>query len=101
MNVSRARCRFVAVAVATVAVWMLGGPNVLACPVCFGEADGPMIDAARTGVWLLLAVVLFLQGGFAAFFLYLRRQARQAEDRAIDEEWARLQRQHDHGWRSA
>jgi hypothetical protein len=51
-----------------------------------------MIDATRAGIWLLLAVVVALQGGFVAFFLYLRRQAARAADRALDEEWSRLQR---------
>ena len=36
-----------------------------------------MIDAARLGMWLLLGVTLAIQGGFVAFFLYLRRQAAQ------------------------
>jgi hypothetical protein len=92
----------VAARVAAVLVfWMTGGGPAFACPSCFGQAEGPMIDAARLGVWLLLAVVLLLQGGFAAFFLYLRRRARQAQDEAIDAEWTQLQREHDHGWRSA
>jgi hypothetical protein len=56
-----------------------------------------MIDAARAGIWLLLAVVVALQAGFVAFFLYLRRQAARAADRALDEEWSRLQRGTAHG----
>ncbi len=64
---------------------------MLACPSCFGQAEGLMIDAARVGIWLLLAVVLCLQGGFAAFFLVLRRRAAKAADHALDEEWSRLQ----------
>jgi hypothetical protein len=100
MSRSRACCRSL-VALLAAAVWIAAGGNALACPVCFGQADGPLIDASRLGIFLLLAVVLCLQGGFAAFFLYLRRRARQAADQAIDEEWTRLQREHDHGWRSA
>ncbi len=57
-----------------------------ACPVCFGEAEGPMIDAARLGTWLLLGVVMAVQGGFVAFFLHLRRQARKATETS---EWSR------------
>lgn len=49
--------------------------QALACPSCFGQAEGPMIDAARLGIWLLLGLTLALQGGFAAFFLYLRRRS--------------------------
>lgn len=65
-----------------------------ACSSCYGLADGPMIDAARLGVWLLLGVTFAVQGGFAAFFIYLRRRAARAASEAIDEEWSRLQR----GW---
>ena len=36
-----------------------------------------MIDAARAGVWFLLAAVFVLQGAFVLFFLYLRRRARR------------------------
>ena len=68
-----------------------------ACPSCFGQADGPMVDAARLGIWLLLGVTVCLQGGFLAFFLYLRRRAARAARREheIDAEWSRLQREWD------
>lgn len=75
------------------------GP-ALACPACYGDAEGPMIDAARLGTFLLLGITLLVQGGFVAFFLYLRRQARKAGDRSLDSEWSRLQRAHDRAWRN-
>ena len=56
-------------------VWLGSPPPSLACSVCYGQADSPMIDAAQMGTWLLLGVVLAVQMAFAAFFLYLRRQA--------------------------
>lgn len=71
-----------------------------ACPSCFGQADGPMADATRIGMWLLLGVTFCLQGGFAAFFLYLRRRAARAADRALDEEWSALQAEWDGAGRS-
>ena len=48
-----------------------------ACTSCFGEAAGPMIDAARLGVWLLFGFVFVLQVGFAGFFICLWRRARR------------------------
>ena len=69
----------------------------MSCPSCFGQADGPLVDGARAGIWLLLGVVVALQGGFAAFFLYLRRRAARAADEALDEEWSRLQREAAYG----
>lgn len=56
-------------------VWLGSPPPVVACSVCYGQADSPMIDAAQLGTWLLLGVVLSVQSAFVAFFLYLRRQA--------------------------
>ena len=73
--------------------------NLLACPACFGAGEGPMIDAARLGTFLLLGITLAIQGGFVAFFLYLRRQARRAQEQALDAEWSSLQRAHDRAWR--
>ena len=54
---------------------LLPSDPLTACAVCYGEAQGPMIDAARLGVWLLFGLVLALQSAFVAFFLYLRRRA--------------------------
>ena len=71
-----------------------------ACPSCFGQADGPMADATRVGMWLLLGVTVSLQGGFAAFFLYLRRRAARAADGALDAEWTRVQGEWDRTGRS-
>ena len=67
----------------------------MSCPSCFGQADGPMVESARLGIWLLLGVTVGLQGSFAAFFLYLRRRAARLRRREseIDAEWSRLQRQ--------
>lgn len=48
-----------------------------ACSVCYGEAEGPLIDAARLGVFLLFGLVLVVQASFAGFFVYLWRRARR------------------------
>jgi hypothetical protein len=52
-------------------------PGAWACTSCFGGAAGPMIDAARLGVWLLFGFVFVLQLGFASFFVILWRRARR------------------------
>ena len=51
----------------------------LLCPVCFGESEGPMIDAARLGAYALLGILFVVQAAFVAFFLYLRRQSKLSE----------------------
>lgn len=67
--------------------------SMLACAACFSAtADSPLVDGAKSGVWLLLAVTLGVQGGFAAFFIQLRRRAKRAHDEEIAAEWADLQR---------
>jgi hypothetical protein len=90
--VRRARALVVAAALAALSA---ASTPAFACPSCFSRAEGPLVDAARAGMWLLLAVTLALQGGFVAFFLYLRRRATAAADQALDEEWSRLQRGRD------
>ena len=57
-------------------VWLLTPSPASACTVCYGEAEGPMIDAARLGVWLLFGLVLAVQFSFVLFFVYLNRRAK-------------------------
>ena len=63
-----------------------------ACPACFGAQETSMIDGARLGVLVLLAILFAVQGGFVAFFLYLRKRAKRVADVELDAEWARLQK---------
>ena len=76
----------------------LGAPGVArACESCYGAADSPLVDGARTGVWALLLVTVTVQGGVASFFVYLWRRARRLArlSSTIDAEWNDLQRQED------
>ena len=79
-------------AFATAAVVFIGGgASVLACPQCFGAEDSLLIDGAKLGVVVLLAVTLAVQGAFLGFFLYLRRRAKRIADVDLDTEWSKLQ----------
>ena len=49
---------------------------LLACPVCYGSPNDPLVKATNNGVWVLLGVVGFVQISFAALFLSLWRRAR-------------------------
>lgn len=53
---------------------MSSEPLVIACAVCFGAADGPLLDAARLGVLVMVAVTCGVLAAFAAFFLRLARK---------------------------
>ena len=79
--------------VTTAALMVFGGSStVFACPVCFGAQETAIIDGAKLGVGVLLAVTLAVQGGFVGFFLYLRKRAKRIADIDLDNEWSKLQR---------
>ena len=67
--------------------------SMLACASCFaGNVDSPLVEGARSGVWLLLTVTLGVQGAFATFFIQLWRRARRARNEEVAAEWNDLQR---------
>jgi hypothetical protein len=70
---------------------IVGGSSVLACPVCFGAEETSMVDGAKLGVLVMLAITLAVQGGFVGFFLYLRKRAKRIADVELDAEWSELQ----------
>ena len=76
----------------TAALVMIGGgSSVLACPMCFGAEETSMVGGTKLGVLVMLAVTLAVQGGFVAFFLYLRKRAKIIADAELDTEWSKLQ----------
>lgn len=78
--------------VATVAALMtLGSSPVLACPVCFGAEETSLVDATKLGILALLAITVAVQGAFLAFFLYLRRRAKDIAESDLETEWSELQ----------
>jgi hypothetical protein len=76
---------------ATAAAILGGSASLLACPACFGAQESSLIDGAKLGVAVLLAVTLAVQGAFLGFFLYLRRRAKRIADLDLDTEWSKLQ----------
>jgi hypothetical protein len=88
-----ASARYARLFLATVVfVAMAGSSRVLACPVCFGADETSMVDGAKLGVVVMLAITLAVQGGFVGFFLYLRKRAKRIADIELDTEWSELQR---------
>jgi hypothetical protein len=81
------------VVIALMAAAMLFGSTApaFACPMCFGATESSMIDGAKIGVFVMLAVVFAVQGAFVGFFLYLRKRARRIADIELDAEWSELQ----------
>ena len=81
-------------AVTTAAAVVIGGSSsVLACPVCFGDGaeEAFLVDGTKLGILALLAITLAVQGGFLAFFLYLRQRAKRIADIDLELEWSELQ----------
>ena len=76
---------------ATAVIVFGGSSSAFACPVCFGALETSMIDGAKLGVLVMLAVLFVVQGGFVGFFLYLRRRAKRIADIELDMEWSELQ----------
>jgi hypothetical protein len=46
-----------------------------ACASCFGQSDSPLAKGMNMGILSLLGVVVFVLGGFAAFFIYLVKRS--------------------------
>jgi len=66
---------------------------MLACAACYGaNVDSPLVDGAKSGVWLLLSITLGVQGAFAMFFVNLWRRAKRARDVESETEVSDLQR---------
>jgi hypothetical protein len=84
--------KFIRTVTIAVAVLLGGSSTVFACPVCFGAEETHLIDGTRLGILALLGVTLAVQGGFLAFFIYLRNRARRIAEIELDTEWSELQR---------
>ena len=69
-----------------------GSSSVFACPVCFGAVETPLIDGAKLGILVLLAITLAVQAAFVGFFLYLRKRAKLIAEIDLDAEWSQLQK---------
>jgi len=92
MNTNLIRLRIVRALTMAAAMVIGGGSSAFACPVCFGALETGMIDGAKLGVLVLLAITLAVQGGFLAFFLHLRKHAKRNAEAELDAEWLALQR---------
>ena len=88
----QARLRFGVVVTMAVAIVFASSSPAYACPVCFGAEETQMVDGAKVGVAVMLAILFAVQGAFVGFFLYLRKRAKRIADIELDAEWAELQR---------
>jgi hypothetical protein len=47
---------------------------LVACAVCFGAADGPLLTSARLGVLVMVGITGAVLAAFAAFFVRLAKK---------------------------
>ena len=69
--------KLVAMALAITALLVGSSTPARACSVCYGEAGGPMIEAAQSGVLFLVGVIFAVQAALIIVFLSLRRRLRR------------------------
>ena len=60
---------------------------VLACAMCLGGADGPLLDAARLGVLVMVAVTVVVLTLFARFFLRISKNGDSPRFETADKHW--------------
>ncbi|MEO6237067.1 MAG: hypothetical protein ABIQ52_08710 [Vicinamibacterales bacterium] len=56
---------------------------LVACAVCFGAADGPLLDAARLGVLVMAGFTAAMLTAFATFFLRVARRSASSESDTV------------------
>jgi hypothetical protein len=49
---------------------------IVACAVCFGAANGPMLNAARIGVLVMVGITSAMLAAFGVFFVRIARRSR-------------------------
>ena len=59
--------------------------SVLACPVCFGATDAPMVRGSNLGILALLIVTALMLGAFGYFFRTLSRREKQWSSDSVTE----------------
>jgi len=74
------RAAWMLLALITLALLVAGAGPAAACPVCYGNAEGQMIDGAKASVAFMGFLVYALMGGGVAMVVVVRRRAlRQGE----------------------
>ncbi len=53
--------------------------SALACSVCWGAPNDPMVKSVNKGIYVLLGIVGFVQIGFVALFWSFWRRAREQQ----------------------
>ena len=57
---------------------MFAPGSLRACAACYGQSDSPLAKGMNWGILSLLAVVVFVLGSVAVFFVYLAKKSAAA-----------------------
>ena len=55
-------------------VTLAASEPTLACSVCYGAAEAPILAGMNLSIIFMLALTYVVLGGFATFFFYLRKR---------------------------
>ena len=64
--------------------------SLCACAACYGQSDSPMAAGMNWGIVTLLAMIIFVLGGVAGFFVFLIRRQSSSTERtqaALTQSW--------------
>jgi hypothetical protein len=56
---------------------MMSTAIVMACAICFGGVESPLLDAARLGVLTMAGATVIVLGAFGRWFVRLARLERE------------------------
>ena len=59
------------------AAMLAAASSSVACPVCFGETDSPMVKGAEYSILFMMGMTYTLIGGGVATAVFLRRRGRR------------------------
>jgi len=74
------RGAWVLLALITLALLVASAGPAAACPVCFGNAEGQVIDGAKASVAFMGVLVYAVMGGGVAMVVVSRRRALREQD---------------------
>lgn len=58
-----------------IGVWLLAAfTPAAACPTCYGQAEGPMIDGMNKAILTMIGIIGFVLTGFVALFVSIGRR---------------------------
>jgi len=53
-----------------------------ACPSCYGQAEGPIIDGMNSAIGAMIGIIGFVLSGFVVMFIAIGRRTRKIHKQA-------------------